>query len=124
MIDIGDGDRLQVIATHFHHLVDDSGIRQQQSPVILDFWNGADNTIILGDFNAEPDSPEMTMLREAGLVDAAAQVSSSPTNTFDSVSRYQRIDYIWVSPDLNVKEVFVPGTTASDHLPVIAVIGR
>ena len=124
MIDIGDGDRLQVIATHFHHLVDDSGIRQQQSPVILDFWNGADNTIILGDFNAEPDSPEMTMLREAGLVDAAAQVSSSPTNTFDSDSRYQRIDYIWVSPDLNVKEVFVPGTTASDHLPVIAVIGR
>ena len=53
------------------------------------------------------------MLRDAGLVDAAARVSSFPANTFNSASRYQRIDYIWVSPDLTVEEVFVPGTTAS-----------
>ena len=124
LIDIGGGEKLQVMATHFHHIEEDSGIRQQQSPAILDFWNSADNTVILGDFNSEPDSPEIAMHRDAGLVDTAARVSSSPANTFDSVSRYQRIDYIWVSPDLTVEEVFVPGTTASDHLPVIAVIGR
>jgi endonuclease/exonuclease/phosphatase family metal-dependent hydrolase len=124
LIDIGGGEQLKVIATHFHHLEEDSDIRQQQSPVILDFWDDANNTVILGDFNAEADSPEIAMLQEAGLVDAAAHVSSSPANTFDSVGRYQRIDYIWASPDLTVEEVFVPGTTASDHLPVIAVIDR
>jgi endonuclease/exonuclease/phosphatase family metal-dependent hydrolase len=124
LIDIGGGERLQVIATHFHHLEEDSAVRQQQSPVILDFWAGADSTIILGDLNAEPDSPEIILFEGAGLIDAAAQVSSSPANTFDSVDRYQRIDYIWVSPDLVVEEVFVPGPTTSDHLPVIADISR
>lgn len=124
LIDISGGERLQVIATHFHHVEEDSVIRQQQSPVIIDFWDVADKTVILGDFNASPDSPEMIMLKQVGLVDAALQVSSSPANTFNSVSRYRRIDYIWVSPDLIVEEVFVPGTTASDHLPVIADISR
>ena len=42
VIDIGGGDSLQVIATHFHHLEKDSNIRQLQSPVIkqiaLLFW--------------------------------------------------------------------------------------
>ncbi|HEY31760.1 MAG TPA: endonuclease [Dehalococcoidia bacterium] len=124
LVDIGGGEQLQVIATHFHHLDEDTEIRQEQSPVILDFWDGANTTVILGDLNADPDSAEMTMFREAGLVDAAASVSSSPASTYDSVSRYRRIDYIWVSPDLTVEAVFVPATTASDHLPVIADISR
>jgi len=124
LIDIGGGEQLQVIATHFHHIDEDTEIRQEQSTVILNFWEGASTTVILGDLNADPDSAEMATFREAGLVDAAASVSSSPANTYDSVSRYRRIDYIWVSPDLTVEAVFVPATTASDHLPVIADINQ
>ena len=37
-----------------------------------------------------------------------------------------RLDYIFVSPDIEIKNIFVPRTTltqsASDHLPVVAKI--
>ncbi len=62
------------------------------------------------------------MLRQAGLVDAAAAIEGTPALTFSSTDLYQRIDYIWVSPDLKVTDVQVPMSTASDHLGVVAVI--
>jgi len=124
MIDLGDGNRLRVIATHFHHLEGDSEVRQVQSASLVQFLDGTGNTIVLGDFNAGSAAPEMETLRQAGLIDAAGLVDSSPADTFTSINPYQRIDYVWVSADLKVSRVFVPVTTASDHLPVIAVIDR
>ena len=123
-IDLGDGNRLRIIATHYHHLEEDSEVRQVQSTSLVQFLNGTSNTVVLGDFNAESAAPEMETLRQAGLIDAAGTVDHSPADTFNSVDPYQRIDYVWVSADLQVSEVFVPVTTASDHLPVIAVIDR
>jgi len=122
VVDLGGGNSLQVIATHFHHVGEDSAIRQLQSPVIVDFWDGAARTVILGDLNAEPDDPEMEMLRQVGLVDTLAKMEPPPVYTFHSVNLYQRIDYIWVSPDLKVCEAYVPFSNASDHLPVVVVI--
>ncbi len=121
-IDVGNGTQLQVIATHFHDPEADTDIRQLQSQAILDFWDGAELTVLLGDLNAKPDDREMEMLRQAGLVDAAAAVEGTPALTFSSTDLYQRIDYIWVSPDLKVSDVQVPMSTASDHLGVVAVI--
>ena len=56
--------------------------------------------------------------------ESPAALSLFPANTFRSTDPRQRIDCIWVSPDLTVVEVSVPATTASDHLPVMAVIDR
>lgn len=124
VIDLGGGDCLQVIATHYHHLVKDSKIRQLQSPIIINHWNKADHTIVLGDLNADPDAPEIDILCQAGLVDALAEAEPSATYTFHSADLYRRIDYILVSPDLKARDFQVPFTNASDHLPVIAVIDR
>lgn len=123
-IDVGNGTQLQVIATHFHDPEGDTDIRQLQSKAILDFWDGAELTVLLGDLNAKPDDREMEMLRQAGLVDAAAAVEGTPALTFSSDDLYQRIDYIWVSPDLKVADVQVPVSKASDHLGVVAVIDK
>jgi endonuclease/exonuclease/phosphatase family metal-dependent hydrolase len=120
-IDLGGGDTLRVIATHFHHVDGDSDIRQLQSAEIIDFWNGTSQTVILGDFNAEPADPEIQILIQAGLVDIFA-TTEPPVYTFHSDDPSQRIDYIWVTPDLKASEVSVILSTASDHLPVIAVI--
>jgi endonuclease/exonuclease/phosphatase family metal-dependent hydrolase len=124
VVDLGNGDRLQVIATHFHHLEQDSDVRQLQTPVIVDFWNNTERTVILGDLNAEPDAPEIDLLRKAGLVDAMADAEPVSAYTFHSADLYQRIDYIWVSPDLVVKEANVPFSKASDHLPVVVLIDK
>ena len=121
-IDLGGGDTLRVIATHFHHIDGDSDIRQLQSAAIIDFWNGTSQTVILGDFNAEPADPEIQILKQAGLVDITASIEPPPVYTFHSDGPSQRIDYIWVTPDLTASEVSVVLSTASDHLPVIAII--
>jgi endonuclease/exonuclease/phosphatase family metal-dependent hydrolase len=124
VFNLGGDNNLRVIATHFHHLAEDSDIRQMQSTAIIDFWNGIDRTVILGDFNAEPDAPEIDMLRQAGLVDAFMGMEPHTALTYHSANPYQRIDYIWVSPDLEVEEVYVPFSNASDHLPIVVVINN
>ena len=123
LIDLGGPGNLQVIVTHFHHTEDGSDIRQLQSQAIFDFWYGAANTVILGDLNAQPDDPEIQILQQAGLIDAMAGIDSPP-DTFPSYNPSVRIDYIWVSSDLQVSEVQVPSSSASDHLPVVATIDR
>ena len=120
-LDIGAGDTLRVIATHFHHVEDGSDIRQAQARAVAEFWDGSDSTVLLGDFNARPDAPEMIILSEAGLIDAGAGVDRY---TFHSTDPYERIDYIWISADLTATEVVTLQTTASDHLPVSALIDR
>jgi endonuclease/exonuclease/phosphatase family metal-dependent hydrolase len=123
LIDLGNGDSLQVLATHYHHLEEDTNIRQVQSHSIIAFWEGDERTVLMGDLNAEPSHTEMEMLQVAGLVDAMAEVDP-PEYTFPSFNPDRRIDYIWVSPDLTVSDVHVPVSTASDHLPVVAEIVR
>ena len=122
LIDLGGGDTIKVIGTHFHHLEGGTAIRQLQSQAIVSFWNGLDRTVIMGDFNAEPDSSEINILRRAGLVDAAKLMFIAPPLTFSSDAPARRIDYIWISSDLQVLDVLVPQSLASDHLPVVATV--
>jgi endonuclease/exonuclease/phosphatase family metal-dependent hydrolase len=117
-------EKLRIIATHFHHVPEDSWIRQLQTPVILDVWNGSRNTIILGDMNAITDTPEMHILTNAGLVDVAAYIYANPPLTFPANSPYVRIDYIWTSGDLIPINCIVPYSTASDHFPIVADISQ
>jgi endonuclease/exonuclease/phosphatase family metal-dependent hydrolase len=123
-IDLGQNRSINIIATHFHHVGEDSDIRFIQSQALVDFWKKQDNTIILGDFNAEPDSQEIGKLFAAGLVDSLAAKNDSTVYTYHASNLYQRIDYIWLSADLKVIESFVIDSTASDHRPVMAVISR
>ena len=124
VVDLGNGDRIQVIAAHFHHVEGDTDIRVLQSQQVVDFWGGDSSTVLLGDLNADPDAPEMAMLRQAGLVDVVASIEPPPVFTWPSASPERRIDYIWVSSDLTVNDIRVPMSRASDHLPVVAEIDR
>ncbi len=126
LIDLGKDEKLKVIATHFHHLDKDTEIRQLQSQAILDFLATIDSnrTVLLGDLNAEPDEPEMRILQQARLVDTGARMAPHLAHTFASDNPYKRIDYIWISPDLQITDIQVPLSTASDHLPVVTDIGR
>jgi endonuclease/exonuclease/phosphatase family metal-dependent hydrolase len=121
-IDFGGPKPLLVIATHLIQSSADSAVRQEQVPVLLDFWDHAPLTIILGDLNARPEAPEMHLLREAGLIDAWDETNSSPGFTFASTTPIERIDWIWHSPDLIAIDADIIQSTASDHLPLWAVI--
>jgi endonuclease/exonuclease/phosphatase family metal-dependent hydrolase len=123
-IDVGGGEELLFIATHFHDPENGSAIRQQQSPEIVKFWNQQPRTIIVGDLNARPDAPEIAMLRDAGLRDAFAAIGTGNGFSWPSTNPNQRIDYIWHSPDLSVRDWVMPRSTASDHLGIVVTVEK
>ncbi|MGB2894640.1 MAG: endonuclease/exonuclease/phosphatase family protein, partial [Anaerolineales bacterium] len=121
-IDVGGPRPLLVIATHLHHVEADSLARQAQVPVILRFWNGQDYSLLLGDLNAPPDSIEMKLIADAGLLDSWNEAGVGPGFTFSAGDPFQRIDWIWHSDDLVAVEAQVLQTLASDHLPVVTTL--
>ncbi len=127
LIDLGKNEKLKVINTQFHHIKNDSDIRQLQSKAILDFLAGigSNRTVMLGNLNAGPKDLELRMLLQARiLVDAAERMNPRLTYTFPSDNPHQRLDYILTSPDLIAEDIRVPASIVSTHLPVVAVISK
>jgi endonuclease/exonuclease/phosphatase family metal-dependent hydrolase len=122
LIDLGKDQQMKVITTQFDPIEGNTEIRQLQAQTIIDFWGGLDRTVLLGGFNAQPQSPEMFKFSYSLLEDFA--VGRKSAYTFPSNNPRERIDYILTSPDLRVSDGGVPSSTASDHLPVVAVIER
>jgi endonuclease/exonuclease/phosphatase family metal-dependent hydrolase len=124
LIDLGKGERTLIIATHLHHVKAESHVRIPQAKAIVDFWEGRERTIILGDLNAEPETEEIAVFLNAGLLDAFLEVGVGDGYTFPSRAPRRRIDYILVSPDLTLSDFFIPLSTASDHLGIAVTVGR
>ncbi|HKY79609.1 MAG TPA: endonuclease/exonuclease/phosphatase family protein, partial [Anaerolineales bacterium] len=101
---------------------DQDQIRNTQASAILSTWNNAEATIIMGDFNALPDSQAITLMLEAGLIDISREIGQQPTYTYYSANPDHQIDYIFVTPDLGYSDFVIPSTTASDHLPLAVTI--
>jgi endonuclease/exonuclease/phosphatase family metal-dependent hydrolase len=83
------------------------------------------NQILVGDFNAPPDAPELARLWPV-LTDAwaAAPDTSGQPLTYPTVNPTKRIDYVTVSRGVEVLRAHVPDDptllAASDHRPVVA----
>jgi endonuclease/exonuclease/phosphatase family metal-dependent hydrolase len=122
LINVTEGQYMKVLTTQLDAAEANSDIRQLQAQIIIDRWGGIDSTAILGNFNAEPSSPEIYKLYYAQLHDFF--ISQKTAYTFPSNNPWKRIDYILTSPDLRVTDGGVSQSTASNHLPVVAVIDR
>lgn len=126
-IDVGGGEKIDVIATHFHsgdeH--EDSLIRIPQAEAVLGAVNSGRTTVLLGDFNAHPDHPEMQMIADAGFNDAlVASGTGGDEFTYPADAPWERIDYVWTSPDLKLRDFSTHVSLASDHLGVAATVYR
>jgi endonuclease/exonuclease/phosphatase family metal-dependent hydrolase len=122
LIDLGEDQQMKVITTQFDPVEGNTEIRRLQTQAIIDFWGGLGTTVVLGSFNAQPQSLEILKFYQANLGDFA--IGRKSVDTFPSDNPRERIDYILTSTDLRVSDGGVPSSTASDHLPVVAVIGR
>lgn len=118
-IDAGLPEPLMVIVTHLHHVESQHGPRLAQVPVLLDFWSERPYSILLGDLNSEPRYEEMQMIADAGWVDSWAEAGEGPGLSWPAVDPFERIDWIWHTPDLRATEATIEDTTASDHLPLV-----
>jgi len=93
--------------------------RRLQVGAILD---EADRTSVphalLGDLNARPDAPELAPLLER-FGDAWAVAGEGEGFTFPASAPKSRIDYVLVSPQLEVRGASVPTLPGSDHLALV-----
>lgn len=109
------GQRVLVAALHNDSYNQENNLRQVQQ--LIDFA-GAHPTILAGDFNAEPDSPSLELLRGTG------QFAGVPTKKrpaiFPAFHPTRRIDFILVPPQWELVKEHVVDTQVSDHRPVVA----
>jgi endonuclease/exonuclease/phosphatase family metal-dependent hydrolase len=118
------GGPLSFYATHLDHIASPKDVRFEQAAEVLDLWNQNSRSIFLGDFNATPETPEIQQIYAAGFLDVLKETNQEDVFTFWNlvpVPGY-RIDYIFVTPDLEIGKAWVPQTRASDHLPIVVEV--
>lgn len=123
---------VRVYTTHLDHRADPA-VRRAQVADTLRVMGGAgrgkggrEATLLLGDFNAEPDAPELGPLF-ARMTDVwpAVRPGAPPGSgaTYPADAPRSRIDYVtFTGPGrvLRARSAEVPAVLASDHLPVSA----
>lgn len=125
------GGRAQVFVTHLNWQPEHSAIRAAQVRFILAL--APPGSVIMGDLNAEPDSPEIALL--GGFTDAWARAGDGGAGeTFSRTNDYaraggapsRRIDYIFTA-GVPVRAALAfqrpsGGVWASDHFGLVADI--
>lgn len=112
MVRYGHGDDPLVLL--LVHLALGRQARWQQVQFISAIVNQYRHVVVMGDFNCELDSPEMTLLlRKTDLCEPLETL-----HTFPSWRPCRNIDHILVSPTLEVHAGQVLHHVYSDHLPI------
>jgi endonuclease/exonuclease/phosphatase family metal-dependent hydrolase len=124
----GSGERRAVIEARFNlggrevrllntHLALDAPSQRQQFEA-LNALIAADTgpLIAVGDWNVGPDAPPLQTFLERGLSHCAAP----EILTFPCDNPTRRLDYIMVSPHLEVEACRTVSTLVSDHLPLVS----
>jgi endonuclease/exonuclease/phosphatase family metal-dependent hydrolase len=133
------GSTVSTVVTHLHHSTADEAARDEQARLLVE-WLARDSrpTVVVGDFNAEPDEPTYARMLAAGFRSAHLEANGhEPATTWPSGLQAPAIDtdgppgcldYIWVR-GLDVSSCRVvfdrpavgdPGLFPSDHLGLSA----
>ncbi|WP_211749328.1 endonuclease/exonuclease/phosphatase family protein [Paenibacillus sp. Marseille-Q4541] len=100
------------------HLGLDVTSRTVQAQEIIDLASATQGPkILMGDFNAEPDSSEFQVLLNSGLFMNSFQ-GIEDVYTFPVGNPSEIIDYILTSPTVQLSNQRVIHSEASDHLPI------
>jgi endonuclease/exonuclease/phosphatase family metal-dependent hydrolase len=88
---------------------------QTQIREALEFIGNRTPATFGGDFNAEPGSPVVQAVEQAGFVDPFITLGIDPPPLTDpAIQPIKRIDYVWMR-GLTPIEAWVPDSLASDH---------
>ena len=105
-----------VLVTHFGLNPD-----EQRNAVDTVLKNLADEKcILMGDFNVTPENGVLEPIRR--IMTDAATLFDEPLMSFPSDLPNRKIDYIFVSKDMDLASADIPPVVASDHRPHIATI--
>ncbi|NIU79200.1 MAG: hypothetical protein GWN71_38320 [Gammaproteobacteria bacterium] len=114
---------VHVWSVHLQHQDHTTATRRAQARQLLADWDGQGRTVIGGDLNSRPGSPDIEPWFDGtGLVSAQESAGGPVWNTSPALNADHRIDWLLGTPDLVFSDVAVPVTLASDHLPVFATV--
>jgi endonuclease/exonuclease/phosphatase family metal-dependent hydrolase len=136
------GTRLVFAVTHLHHVPADDRTRDEQAVRLVEWLAGApphDAMVLVGDFNATPDSEAVRRLCDAGfrsayeLANGADPAVTWPSGlqapAMDTDGEPSCLDYVWVRGKVAVEEARLfadrpavgdPTLFPSDHLGIAA----
>lgn len=111
----GNGKSLNLFSAHLAHSprLRPSKMRDIQLNNLLKHLSNP-LTILMGDFNSQPDSE---IIKKLGKI-----LINTDKDPIKPTMNDMRIDYIFVSKDITVKRFRILGSDASDHLPILAEI--
>jgi endonuclease/exonuclease/phosphatase family metal-dependent hydrolase len=131
--DIKSGVEFFVFNSHYDHQGKEA--RKNSSILLLkkiEEIAGDQTVFATGDFNAVPNAEPITIIRDSGkLIDSYLISEQKPYGTVGTTNSFRldapmknRIDYIWVTPDITIKKYGVLnemqyGRFPSDHFPVL-----
>lgn len=107
---------LTVLVTHFGLNADEQ--KNAADTVLKNI--PSEKCILMGDFNVCPNDEILNPIRKS-MTDAA-DFFEKPLLSFPSDSPDRKIDYIFVTPDIEIIGADIPAIVASDHRPHIADI--
>ncbi|PTB97689.1 endonuclease [Marivirga lumbricoides] len=124
-----DQDTLLLLNTHFDHVGVQARIKSVDVMVeVINEMNHHGKTVLMGDFNLEPEKEPVQKVIAAGFTDSYdAPIKLGPKGTYNAFQvgkKYERrIDYIFLkgaSPKTyKVNSMLINETFLSDHFPVI-----
>lgn len=133
LVEYASGTAIRLYNTHLDHVGCEArllGAEQILSDMADDGAYTQYPVILTGDLNSAPNIPTIDMIRRAGgLIDVTAHIKRSFTNDDREFHKWQeeKIDYIFVSPDVSCTECDVLegddfGTCGSDHFAILATL--
>jgi endonuclease/exonuclease/phosphatase (EEP) superfamily protein YafD len=88
----------------------------------LDFIGPSSPAVFGGDFNAEPESPVVAAVLQAGFADPFESLGiDPPPPTAPAIDPRDRIDYVWLR-GLDPVHAWVSDSLASDHRMVVVEV--
>lgn len=115
------GRLINFVTTHLDYQHEDGRVFEAEQ--LLRFLEGVKGPlIVVGDFNDEPSGSAYKLMLTRFQDAWTGAKSKEPGLTYPADQPAKRIDYLFTrkSDRIRVKKVGVPGTLASDHLPVVA----
>ena len=117
-------DGVPITVLNFHGLWNgrgktDSDERIEQSKNVINFITQLTTPVVLcGDFNLLPDTESIKMFERGGLRNLIREngITSTRTSLYTKPEKFA--DYIFVSPEITVKDFTVLSDEVSDHAPL------
>lgn len=111
------GRSIGVAVTHLAAPPFNGSLRKRQAEHVARELSSAGSLLLAADFNCDPDAPELLPLKTQGKLRALV---AEPT--FPAYRPRHRLDNVFATPDIRVREARVLRDRHSDHLPVLVRI--